>query len=72
MPSFRVSDALHKLVSLEHKGKRFYSHNGTQMFGVKVQDIRGNQIFVGPRLDLGVHVACDKLHVGSYCVILLQ
>ena len=40
------------------------------MFGVKVQNIRGNQIFVGPRLiDLGVHVACDKLHVGSYCVI---
>ena len=37
------------------------------MFGIKVQDIRGNQIFVGPRLDLGVHVACDKL--GSYCVI---
>ena len=37
------------------------------MFGVKAQNIRGNQIFVGPRLDLGVHVACDKL--GSYCVI---
>ena len=42
------------------------------MFVVKVQNIRGNQIFVGPRLDLGVHVACDKLHVGSYCAILLQ
>ena len=39
----------------------------TQVFGVKAQNIRGNQIFVGPRLDLGVHVACDKL--GSYCVI---
>ena len=39
------------------------------MFGVKVQNIRGNQIFVGPRLDLGVHLAYDKLHVGSYCVI---
>ena len=33
------------------------------MFGVQIQNIRGNQIFVGPRLDLGLHVACDKFHV---------
>ena len=39
------------------------------MFGVRFQNIRGNQIFVGPKLDPGVHVACDKL--GSYCVILV-
>ena len=37
------------------------------MFGVKFQNIRGNQISVGPRLNLGVHVAYNKL--GGYCVI---